>query len=157
MTKRNRTDGVAGQLEIMEGALEPIPDPPVGIKLTKQERVFWDLIIDGKARRAWTIQDMVMAAELARIYYRMQKYSKQCNSRDENKAKAAERLLDKLVRRGKLLCTYLQIHPEATNGKSMRQVDQNEKHRQAKDLREQASQNESSDDLIARPPAPVLQ
>ena len=61
-----------------------------------------------------------------------------------------EKLADTLSKRIKMLSTHLQIHTEATQGKSREQVKQNQAHREARDFAEPQG-GIDKDDLISRP------
>lgn len=50
---------------------------------------------------------------------------------DDRDTKDLEKLADTLAKRIRLLSAYLQIHPEATQGKSREQVKQNQQHKEA--------------------------
>lgn len=150
MKRRNRTDSAAGRTEITQGAISGAPKPPKGIKISKGVKPFWDLVTTAKAKRAWTDSDLVLAAEVARCMYRLELVSQEL---EENAAapsidvKAIEQRADMLAKRVKMLNTHLQIHPEATQGKSHKQVKQNEAHRDAVNM----GNKKSKDDLLARP------
>lgn len=156
MTKRKRSDSAAGHTEIVRGALSGAPKPPAGVTISEAVRPFWELVTTAKAKRAWTKNDLVMAAEVARCMYRLEVVSAELERQlslfqaeggtlPDNKEQ--ERLADTLAKRVRLLSAHLQIHSEATQGKSHKQVKQNEVHRQAAAFAEA----NSDDDLIAKP------
>lgn len=134
MAKRKRTDSVAGQQEVMEGALNPFIEPPEHLRVTQDIRPFWDVIIKGKAKRAWLDQDLVVAAELAGIHYQMVHLRGEITSNPAvlgDPEHPIHKLLDMVAKRGRMLAAHLQIHPEATQGKSREQTKQNQAHQEA--------------------------
>lgn len=144
MTKRKRSDSAAGLTEIVQGALSGAPNPPAGVKISEAVRPFWELVTTAKAKRAWTKNDLVMAAEVARCMYRLEEISAYLEANlsltlagtggdDDRDTKDLEKLADTLAKRIRLLSAHLQIHPEATQGKSREQVKQNEQHKEAAD------------------------
>jgi len=87
----------------------------------------------------------VLAAEVARCMYRLERVSAQLEqylaltlagseAEDAVDTKELEKLADTLAKRIRLLSAHLQIHPEATQGKSREQVKQNQQHKEAADL-----------------------
>lgn len=138
--RRNRTDGAAGATEIMQGALSGPPSPPAGVTISEPVKPFWKLVTTAKAKRAWTQSDLVLAAEVARCMYRLEVLSQHLENNlvlilagdEEGKdTKEAEKLADTLAKRIRLLNAHLQIHPEATQGKSREQPKQNKAHKEA--------------------------
>lgn len=158
MTKRKRSDSAAGRTEIIQGALSGAPKPPEGVTISEAVQPFWELVTTAKAKRAWTKNDLVMAAEVARCMYRLERISGELEKNmdlallpsDEEQpfdAKELEKRADMLAKRVRMLSAHLQIHAEATQGKSREQVEQNNAHRQALGFSE-ASEDES---LLAKP------
>lgn len=148
MTKRTRSDSAAGHTDIVRGALSGAPDPPKGVKISKAVRPFWELVAGAKAKRAWTQNDLVMAAEIARCMYRLEKVSEVLESdMFGEEAKDLEKQADTLAKRIRMLSAHIQIHAEATQGKSREQVKQNETHAEATGI----AGDVSGDDLIAKP------
>lgn len=162
MAKRQRVDSAKGVTEIMKDALSGAPVPPKGVKITKAVLPFWEIVTTAKAKRAWTGNDLVLAADVARCMYRLEvvsgqlekylSYSLVGDDLDADKeipdTKEMEKLADTLSKRIKMLSAHLQIHTEATQGKSREQVAQNKTHRDAKAF---SDSDNSKDDLIPRP------
>jgi len=157
MTRRKRSDG-AGQADIVRDALTGAPPPPNGVKISKAVQPFWEIVTTAKAKRAWTPNDLVLAADTARAMYRLEVVSKQiekdlplCISsptpEDQRHLKTLEAQADMLARRVRFLSSHLQIHTEATQGKSREQVAQNKTHKDAKEFADATD----IDDLISRP------
>ena len=133
-----------------DAALPPI-QPPTASNLNELETAFWYVVIDAKARRAWQPQDLSMVVNLCRVHGQIEKLEVLQNAIDPIDDLAGydkvQKLIDLSVKRYKMLFLYLQIHPEATNGKSRDQVKQNKMHSEAQG-NDEANQN---DDLIPRP------
>lgn len=158
MTKRKRSDSAAGTTEIVQGALSGAPKPPAGVTISDAVQPFWELVTTAKAKRAWTKNDLVMAAEVARCMYRLECISAELEKNmalallpgDEEQpfdAKELEKRADMLAKRVRMLSAHLQIHAEATQGKSREQTEQNKTHRQAAEF----SEAEEADSLLAKP------
>ena len=149
---RHRSDTVKGAQEIIGGGIQTI-NPPVVVELGDGFRPYWDKLIRAKAGRAWIDQDLLMLVELSRNLFRTERLSFQMLTEDEIietgqglKANPKSGLLDQLVKRARLIMIYLQVHPEATQGKARDQVSQNLAHGKI------AGQYEDDDDyLLARP------
>lgn len=156
MTKRKRSDSASGHSEIARGALSGAPKPPAGVTISEAVKPFWELVTTAKAKRAWTKNDLVMAAEIARCMYRLEVISAElerllpltlAGDEEAPDTKEMERLADTLAKRVRLLSAHLQIHAEATQGKSREQAKQNQTHHELSDFPEAGSE----DELIARP------
>jgi hypothetical protein len=153
MTKRQRSDSVKGVQEIFEGAGKTI-DPPLGIDLGNGVRPYWDKLVNAKAARAWTDQDLLMLVELSRNLFKTERLSREMLYEDDvvemgNAIKPNPKLtiIDQNVKRARMIMAMLQIHPEATQGKSREQVKQNQTHAEAKVAQQQVEE----DSLLARP------
>lgn len=141
--RRARTDSIKGAKEIFEGA-QIILDPPLDVELGDGVRPYWDKLVRAKATRAWQEQDLLMLVELSRNLYRTEKLSREILDEDEvidGKANPKSGIIDQLVKRARMIMAMLQIHPEATQGKSRAQVKQNGEHLQAME-----SSSDSNDD-----------
>ena len=153
MSRRNRTDGEKGQKEIYEGAIKEI-DPPLDIELGKGVRPYWDKLVKAKSGRAWLDQDLILLVELSRNLFMTEKLSKQMLNEDvvfiqdngSPKANPKIGIIDQNVKRARMIYAMLQIHPEATQGKSHRQVSQNQDHNNI------VKSKDSDDDLIPTAP-----
>jgi len=150
---RQRSDTVKGAQEIISGAIQTI-NPPVGVQLGNGVRPYWDKLVKAKAGRAWNDQDLLMLVELSRNLFRTERLSFQMLTEDEIietgqglKANPKSGIIDQLVKRARVIMIYLQVHPEATQGKARDQVSQNLAHGKI------AGQFDDEDDLlyIARP------
>jgi hypothetical protein len=160
MTKRARSDSAAGLTEITQGALSGPPKPPAGVTISDAVQPFWELVTTAKAKRGWTKNDLVMAAEVARCMYRLEVISAELEKHlalslvpalegeeEMFDSKEMEKRADTLAKRVRMLSAHLQIHAEATQGKSVKQVDQNAAHKQASNF----SESTEDDGLLAKP------
>lgn len=144
MAKRSRTDGTQGQSEIMAGVFTETK-PPKDVKFNALQKRIWIDLVRSKASRSWTVSDLYMLADLVFIHAQVIQYRKLIGS--ELASLEDHKTLDLLVKRARLLNAHLQIHAEATQGKSREQVSQNQAHQ---DAQQTASQYEG-DELLARP------
>ncbi len=161
MAKRTRADSAKGSTDIMKDALSGAPKPPKGVNISEAVLPFWEIVTTAKAKRAWTGNDLVLAADIARCMYRLEVVSNRletylayslvgADTKDDAETpdtKKMETLADTLSKRIKLLSAHLQIHTEATQGKSREQVGQNKAHHGAKEF----ADSNAEDDLLARP------
>lgn len=148
MSKRHRTDSTAGVVEITRGALSGAPQPPSGVKISKEVQPFWEMVTTAKAKRAWTDSDLILAADVARCMYRLELVSKELeNTHPAAEVKDLERRADLLAKRVRMMNTHLQIHPGATQGAAHKQIEQNKAHREALEW----DTDTELDGLLARP------
>jgi hypothetical protein len=139
MNRRKRCDSIEGEQQIFQDVKSGPPLPPPGVEISEAVRPFWVSVTMSKAKRAWTPNDLVSAAELARCMFRLEFVSRQIEAsislltlRPDEDLEGVdiiqlEKLADLLAKRIRLLSAHLQVHPEATQGKSMKQVEQNRK------------------------------
>ncbi len=154
MSRRKRTDGLAGKVEIMQGAMSGPPAPPDGVVIPDDVMPFWEIVTMAKAKRAWTKNDLVLAAEIARCMYRLEQVWVKLDADDvipgdRDAAKEVtdlEKRADILAKRIRLLSVHLQIHTEATQGKARDQREQNKLHSEAVNFGQL-----DDDDLLASP------
>ena len=137
--RRTRTDSAEFERQLFTDVLDGAPKPPKGVEISAAVMPFWESVTMSKAKRAWTSNDLVTAAELSRCMYRLEFVSRQIEKHmslltlEPDKESAGidiiqlERLADTLAKRIRLLAAHLQVHPEATQGKSGLQVKQNQK------------------------------
>ena len=153
MTKRKRTDGAEGLQQIVSdaalGAIPPLDD----LDLNEAQLIIWNRLVQVKARRAWTDQDLYLLSDLcvARSYIlETQRNLDSLPFCEDNLPMIAklQMILDASVKRARVLAITLQIHTEATQGKSNKQVEQNKTHAAAKGY----AVGEDEDSLIPRPP-----
>lgn len=74
MTKRkSRTDSASAAIDAMVNASKPLPDIPAHVRLDKRHIPFWEGIIRARARSEWIETDLVVAAQLARTQFDIEK------------------------------------------------------------------------------------
>jgi len=157
MARKIKCNG-AGEGAIVRGAITGAPKPPPGVEISEQVQPYWETVTTAKAKRAWTANDLVLAADMARSMFRLEMVSRQVEillpmcliaptPEEQRNIRALEVQADLLAKRIRLLSAHLQIHTEATQGKARDQVAQNKIHKDAKEFGEA----QPKDSLIARP------
>ena len=152
--RRQRSDTVAGAVEAFEGATT-LAKPPDHVWLPEEAMPFWYSIIQARAAHRWNEADYEVAAELARTRYKIEQLNRELHEEDDVvfNAKgtlvvnAKHSLLETLTRRMVALNRSLQVHAEATQGKSREQAKPN----QAQQGARQAVEEVGDDDLIGKP------
>jgi len=76
MTRRKRTDSVAGQIAVIEELQTPIKSP---IKLTALETEVFDGIIEGLPRSSWNKQAIRLASSMAKMTVRAEQLLERIN------------------------------------------------------------------------------
>jgi hypothetical protein len=155
MARKQRTDTVKGALSAMAGATAKPLDPPAHIKLRSQDKPYWNSIVSARARDRWNDADLEIAGNLARCKSDIERLQKEIdkegdiitNERGTPIVNPRHNLLEVLSRRSVALSRMLQVHAEATQGKSRDQVKTNK----AQEKAANAINQFSTDDLIARP------
>lgn len=165
MARRKRTDSAAGQAEIFDGALSGPPNPPQGVTISKEVEPYWLIVVSSKAKRAWCDSDLVVAADIARTMWRLEKISMVLSSYSGKVTSTKsthkhlldkdyinlEKMADTLSKRVRFLSSHLQIHPQATQGSPAKQAKQNDEHRKAVAAAKAMKEDSPDMDLIARP------
>jgi hypothetical protein len=113
---------------------------------------FWDAIVTTKARDSWTPHDMMVAANLARIYAEIEKLSaivrvegRVESTQHGDKVSANHKALADLISQSINLARAVQVHSRATHGESSHQVKRNDAYRQA-----QRIVDNGMDELLAK-------
>ena len=149
MARRSRTDGAKGTQEIVSGAMMAPIDPPESVALNDAEMKVWRDMFMSKARRSWTKADLYSLADLCQARVERETLKRSLEALDPiDDLMAYEKmtkLIDITVKRCRLLQVYLQIHPEATQGKAREQTKTNELHNGA------VSREDDDDGLLASP------
>lgn len=154
MTKRQRIDSVNGALNSMEGAAKDI-NPPDWVRVPADAMYFWRSITRARAAERWNDADLENAAELARTKAKIEKLNIELelegdiikNDRGTPIQNPKHGLLETLTRRMVALSRMLQVHAEATQGKSRDQVEANKASAKSR----KAVEDSAADDLISRP------
>lgn len=152
--KRQRTDSVAGALSSMSGAMKSI-DVPDWVTLPESAIPFWKSITSARAAERWNNADLETAAELARTKAKIERLNVDLeiegdiitNERGTPIVNPKNALLETLTRRLVALSRMLQVHAEATQGKSRDQVPANK----AQSAATRVVSEMEGEDLIARP------
>lgn len=149
--RRARTDGAKGMQEIVSQANKTVPVPEC-CKLFDNATPFWELLTKSKATRAWTQADLAMLVNLCntladiRVWREQLSFEGPTIGEDEKmKAHPLVNIIDQAEKRARMYSVYLQIHPEATQGKSNKQVKQNQIHADS------LADKPDEDGLLARP------
>ena len=126
-----RSDSTASMSAIAQTAKRQ-HEPPAGIRITAQVLPYWEMITAQKAYSSWTEYSLGMASDMANCMYRLEVTNQQLRKLelpafDDDRIKA-EKLADMLAKRLRLLAAHLQLHDDATQGKSHRQVSKNKQH-----------------------------
>lgn len=132
MTRRQRTDTVAGAVAAMAGAVSEIPVPE-HVVVPEGAMKFWRSITKARAADRWNDSDLEVAAELARTKANIERLNAELeaegdvvvNERGTPIVNPKHNLLETLTRRMIALSRVLQVHAEATQGKSREQVKAN--------------------------------
>src|SRR5690625_2384259 len=133
MTKRQRTDTVKGAVTAMAGAVSEIAVPEY-VNVPDDAIHFWKSITKARAADRWNDTDLEMEAELARTKASIERLNKEIvvegdiikNDRGTPIVNPKHSLLETLTRRMVALSRILQVHAEATQGKSRDQVKANQ-------------------------------
>lgn len=152
--KRNRIDTAQSAVTIMKNAGKDI-EPPNHVDVPDEAKPFWYSITRARAAERWTDTDLEVAAELARAKANIERLNVEIrvegdivkNDRGTQIPNPKHNLLETLTRRVVALSRMLQVHAEATQGKSRDQVKANK----AQQTSRQIVQSVAEDDLISQP------
>ena len=73
--RKTRSDSAAAAIEAMVGAATPFPEIPKHVRLQEKHIPFWEGILRARAMSEWIETDLVVAAQLARTQYDIEKES----------------------------------------------------------------------------------
>lgn len=132
MTRRQRTDTVKGAVSAMSGAINEI-EVPEHVSVPDAAMKFWRSITKARSAERWNDADLEVAAELARTKANIERLNAEIeaegdvikNDRGTPIVNPKHSLLETLTRRMVALSRMLQVHAEATQGKSRDQVKSN--------------------------------
>lgn len=152
--KRQRSDTIAGAVSSYQGASR-LFEPPAHVRVPDAARPFWFSIVQARAADRWNEADLEVAAELARCRATIERLNLELedesdiitNAKGTQVVNPKHSLLETLTRRMVALSRALQVHAEATQGKSRDQVKQNKAQQQARGTVDDLE----DDDLIATP------
>jgi len=154
MTKRKpRSDSAASAIDAMVNASKPLPDIPAHVRLDKRHIPFWDGIIRARARSEWIETDLVVAAQLARTQYEIEKESEVLesegsvieNARGTPVMNPRHAVLEQLARREMALMRSLRITGTAAGGDPRDLAKQRHLERESRATKEEMIE----DDLLA--------
>ena len=123
MTKRKtRSDSAAAAIEAMVNAASPLPNIPNHVRLNESHLPFWEGILRARAKSEWIETDLVVAAQLARTQYDIEKESFELeaegsvieNARGTPVMNPRHAVLEQLARREMALMRSLRIAGAAT-------------------------------------------
>jgi len=129
MSRKQRTDTVAGELISMESALAGPLQPPEHVTLRPGDLPFWESIVLARARDRWDTSDLEIAANLARCKADIERLQGEIdnegdvieNARGTPIVNPKHQLLETLSRRAVALSRMLHVHAEAKQGQSAKQ------------------------------------
>jgi hypothetical protein len=154
MSKRKtRSDSATAAIDAMVNASRPLPDVPAHVRLEKTHMPFWDGIIRARARSEWIETDLIVAAQLARCQYDIEKESEILQSEGSviENAKGTpvmnprHGVLEQLARREMALMRALRITGAAAGIDPRDLAKQRNLERQSRDTKEEMLE----DDLLA--------
>jgi hypothetical protein len=154
MTKRKpRSDSASAAIDAMVNASKPLPDIPAHVRLDKRHIPFWDGIIRARARSEWIETDLVVAAQLARTQFDIEKEAETLeaegsvieNARGTPVMNPRHAVLEQLARREMALMRALRITGAAAGIDPRDLAKQRNLERQSRDTKEEMLE----DDLLA--------
>lgn len=133
MTRDARADGSKFARQAAADACAPLPLPPKGSKLTREQRRYWPVVLGAKRPGAWTESDLIFAVQLCRDMAAIEQLARDMvgedliyeDKRGVKRPHPGQALQEQLCRRAASLARLLQIHSAATNGLSHHQRDKN--------------------------------
>lgn len=154
MTKRKtRSDSAAAAIDAMVSASMPLPDVPAHVRLETAHMPFWEGIIRARARSEWIETDLIVAAQLARCQYDIERESKLLddegsvieNAKGTPVMNPRHGVIEQLARREMALMRGLRITGAAAGIDPRDLAKQRSLERQSRDTKEEMQE----DDLLA--------
>jgi hypothetical protein len=154
MTKRKpRSDSASAAIDAMVNASKPLPDIPSHVRLDKRHLPFWEGIIRARARSEWIETDLVVAAQLARTQFDIEKESQDLeiegsvieNNRGTPVMNPRHAIIEQLARREMALMRALRITGAAAGIDPRDLAKQRNLERQSRDTKDELLE----DDLLA--------
>jgi hypothetical protein len=116
-------------------------EPPSYLNVDAEARPFWDDIIATRALHNWTPHDLIVAANLARVYRDIEKYlsivgRSRITKGQDGKLEiiAPHKVLNDLMPQAAAMARSIQVHARATQGESREQTRTNAVYRQAQQV-----------------------
>jgi len=75
MAKRAPSNSISAHIKAMANVMAPEFEPPAHVRLPDEARPFWSGIMASRARDEWSKNDFVVAAQLARAQYDIERES----------------------------------------------------------------------------------
>lgn len=123
--RNKRSDSVAAAVNAAKNAAAGELKPPAHVVLSPEALKFWPRIIANRARDRWNDLDLTNAAELARMFADIERLRAMIAQDGDftatGKPHPAHKLLQETGRRAVALSRMIQVHAEATNGRSQDQ------------------------------------
>lgn len=82
-TRRKNANSAAAALEAAKAVNLPALQPPIHVKLKPEHMPFWSDILASRARAEWSKADLVVAAQLARCQYDIERHTDALNTEGE--------------------------------------------------------------------------
>ena len=131
MGKRTKSDSVSAQLQTMVNVMAPELEPPSHVRLPPESRQFWSGIMVSRARDEWSKNDLVIAAQLARCQYDIERESMLLdgegsvleNARGTPVMNPRHSVLEQLARRELALMRSLAMTASLSNNKDRAKLD----------------------------------
>lgn len=153
MARKSRSDSAQSVIKAMVAVVLPEFEPPAHVRLPDEARPFWSGIMASRAREEWSKNDFVVAAQLARCQYDIERESILLdgegsvveNARGTQIMNPRHSVLEQLARREMALMRALGMN--AANGQKDRSSQQaaRKTQRQAEQVRDELVE----DDLLA--------
>jgi len=133
--RRPRTDSITGQVQAMQGAAK-LHRPPAYLSMREEDLPHWDALMRTRATASWTPVDLCLAVVLCRTLADIEKLQTELNNEGylvTNRLGSALinkkfHLVETLTKRVVAYTRLLQLHPNATQGKSREQRQVNKEH-----------------------------
>ena len=75
MARKPRSDSAQVAIDAMLNAGKPLPECPAHVRLLDEHQPFWIDILRARTREEWTEADLVVAAQLARVQFDIERES----------------------------------------------------------------------------------
>jgi len=153
MARKTRSDSIQAKLNAMVSVVLPEFEPPSHVRLPDEARPFWSGIMASRAREEWAKNDFVVAAQLARCQWDIERESSLLDSEGsvvENQRgtpvmNPRHSVMEQLARRELALMRALGMNAQAGSKDRSSQQAARKTQRQAEALRDELAE----DDLLA--------
>lgn len=135
MARKPRSDSVSAHIKAMVNVMAPEFEPPAHVRLPDEARPFWSGIMASRARDEWSKNDFVVAAQLARAQYDIERESLLLegegsvveNARGTQVMNPRHSVLEQLARRELALMRALAMTASYANNKDKGKVEETRK------------------------------